>query len=92
MVEEGEAADFLLRNCWRLLVFRLASEGLSFFFVTYVVFFPLVSKENMKEEPTLRAKLKVCPLLASAWQKAMHWDAKLELSSPISGAAIFSYI
>ena len=37
---------------------------------------PLVSKENVKEGPTLRVKLKVCPLLASAWQKAMHWEAK----------------
>ena len=46
-----------------------------------------MSKENKKEGPTLRVKVKVCPLLASAWQKAMHWEAKSESSSLI--AAIF---
>ena len=83
---------FFARNSALLLAFLLRVDGLFLFFVKDEVPFPLVSKEKAKEEPTLRVKLKICPLLASAWQKAMHWDAKLELSSPISGAAVFSYI
>ena len=56
-------------------------DGLFLFFTKVDEPFPQVSKENVKEEPALRVKLKVCPLLASAWQKAMHWEAKAELSS-----------
>ena len=75
-----------------LLEFLLWVDGVFLFFDNVVKPFPLMSKENVKEGPTLRVKLKVCPLLASAWQKAMHWEAKSDLSSLIVTAAIFSYI
>ena len=88
----GGVPCFLARNSALLLEFLLWVDGLFLFFNKVDDPSPLVSKENVKEGPTLRVKLKICPLLASAWQKAMHWDAKLELSSPISGAAIFNYI
>ena len=80
------------RNSALLLAFLLKVDGVFLFFDKGVEPSPLVSKENEKEEPTLMVKLKVCPLLASAWQKAMHWEARSELSSLIAGAAIFSYI
>ena len=82
----------MARNSALLLAFLLWVDGLFLFFTKVDEPFPLVSKENVKEEPALRVKLKVCPLLASAWQKAMHWEAKAELSSLIARAAIFSYI
>ena len=88
MVDEGEAADFLLRNSWRLLAFRLASEGLSFFFLTSVVFFPLVSKEKENWQPVLSVKEKEVPWLASALQKSMHLVAK-DTSPSQEGAVIF---
>ena len=80
------------RNAALLLAFLRTVEGLFFFFSMVDEPSPLVSKENEKEEPTLRVKTKVCPLLARAWQKAMHWDAKAEFSSLVAEAAIFSYI
>ena len=42
------------------------------FFFELMIFF--VKDEVTKKEPTLRVKLKICHLLASAWQKAMHWN------------------
>ena len=52
---------------------------------------PLVSREKEKLELILREKLKALPWLASAWQKAKHWDAKEE-SSPhmVSAVVIFT--
>ena len=67
-------------------------DGLFLFFDKGVEPSSLVSEENEKEEPTLMVKLKVFPLLASAWQKAMHWEARSELSSLIAGEAMFNYI
>ena len=88
----GGGPCFLDRNSALLLEFLLLVDGLFLFFDKVDEPSPLVSKENVKEGPTLRVKLKVCPLLASAWQKAMHWEAKSEFSSLIVRAAIFSYI
>ena len=76
----GGGPCFLARNSALLLEFLLWVDGLFLFFDNVVESSSLVSKENEKEEPTLRVKLKVCPLLASAWQKAIHWEAKSELS------------
>ena len=66
----------MCRNSALFLAYLLKVEGLFFFFDLIDEPSPLVSKENEKEEPTLRVKLKVCPLLASAWQKAMHCKAR----------------
>ena len=81
----------MCKNSALLLAFLLKADGLFLFFDLVYEPSSLVSKENEKEEPTLRVKLKVCTLLASAWQKAMHWEAKSELSSLIAEAAIFGY-
>ena len=81
-------SSFLFKNSALLLTFLFKVDGLFFFTFDLVDgLSPLVSKENKKEGPTLRVKVKVCPLPASAWQKAMHWEAKSESSSLI--AAIF---
>ena len=42
------------------------------FFFESMFFF--VKDEGTKKEPTLRVKLKICHLLASSWQKAVHWN------------------
>ena len=89
-VDVGEAetaADFLLRNSWRLLTFLLTSEGLSFFFLTSTVFIPLVSREKQNWEPVVSMKEKEVPWLASAWQKSMHLLAR-DMSPPLVGAVI----
>ena len=89
-VDVGEAetaADFLLRNSWRLLTFLRTSEGLSFFFLTSTVFIPLVSREKQNWEPVVSMKEKEVPWLASAWQKSMHLLAR-EMSPPLVGAVI----
>ena len=89
-VDVGEAetaADFLLRNSWRLLTFLRTSEGLSFFFLTSTVFIPLVSREKQNWEPVVSMKEKEVPWLASAWQKSMHLLAR-DMSPPLVGAVI----
>ena len=85
-----EGSGFLFRNSALLLAFLLKVDKDFFFFDLVNEPSPLVARE-IKKEPTLRVKLKVCTLLASAWQNAMHWEAKSELSSLIAGAAIFNY-
>ena len=42
----------------------------------------LVSKEKVKSGPMEREKLKTWPWLASAWQNAMHLEAR-ESSPPV---------
>ena len=54
-----EGSGFLFRNSALLLAFLLMVDGLFFFFDLIDEPSPLVSKENEKEEPTLRLKLKV---------------------------------
>ena len=46
--------------------------------------------KGLTHSAMVRLKLNVCPLVASAWQKAMHWEAKSESSVFIAEAAIFS--
>ena len=41
----------------------------------------VVSKEKEKVGPTEREKLKTWPWLASAWQKSMHLETRVELAS-----------
>jgi hypothetical protein len=49
-------------------------EGLDFFFFLplFRVVFSLLSREKEKVEPMVRAKEKLWPLLASAWQNVRH--------------------
>ena len=84
-----EGSGFLFRNSALLLAFLLKVVKDFFFFDLVNEPSPLVARE-IKKEPTLRVKLKVCPLLVTAWQKSMHWEAKSGLCSLIAGAAIFT--
>ena len=64
-------------------------EGLIFFLVLGArALPPLVSREKEKLELILREKLKALPWLASAWQKAKHWDAKEEPSPHMVSAVV----
>ena len=45
----------------------------------------LVSREKVNPDPVEMEKLKCWPWLASAWQNAMHLEAREESSSPILG-------
>ena len=72
------------------MAFLLSVDGLAFFLVpenpsTLL----LVSKEKEKVGPMAREKLKAWPWLASAWQKSMHLETRVELTS--STAAILVY-
>ena len=89
--EPEEKLSFFLRNSSLLLAFLLWVEGLVRFFARVAfTFFPLVSREKEKVEPILRVKLNSLPWLASAWQKAMHCDAKEESTALDKTAAIFT--
>ena len=76
-MEEG-ACLFLLRNSILRLAFLLRVEGLSFFLSTGcgANALLLVSKEKEKEVPMAMEMLKVCPCLASAWQKSRHLESR----------------
>ena len=50
-----------------------------------------MSREKEKVELILREKVKALPWLASAWQKAKHWEVREESSSHIVAAAIFTF-
>ena len=47
-----------------------------------------MSMEKKKLGPVEREKVKTWPWLASAWQKAMHLEAREDESSPQMGALI----
>ena len=60
-------------------------DGLAFFLVLWVVSaLLLVSREKVKSGPAEREKVKTWPWLASAWQKAMHLEAREDESSPMN--------
>ena len=89
--EAEEKLSFFLKNSALLLAFLLWVEGLVRFFAREAfTFFSLVSREKEKVESTLRVKLKLLPWLASAWQKAMHCDAKVESTALDKSAVIFT--
>ena len=89
------ASSFFFRNCARRLAFLLLVEGLDFFLVsgaeTGNSLVSLVSKEKEKAELIVREKLNALPWLASAWQKAKHWNAREVSSSQSVAAAIFTF-
>ena len=88
--EPEEKLSFFLRNSSLLRAFLLWVEGLVLFFARVAfTFFSLVSREKEKVEPILMVKLNSLPWLASAWQKAMHCDAKVESTALDRSAAIF---
>ena len=76
-VRGDEFCCFLARNSALLLAFLRRVEGLAFFLMTWLVTTSLllVSKEKEKEVPKAMEMLKVCPCLASAWQKSSTWRA-----------------
>ena len=89
--EPEEKLSFFLRNSSLLLAFLLWVEGLVRFFARVAfTFLSLVSREKEKVEPILMVKLNSLPWLASAWQKAMHCDAKEESTALDKTAAIFT--
>ena len=60
------------------MAFLRRVEGLAFFLMTLLVTTSLllVSKEKEKEVPMAMEMLKVCPCLASAWQKSRHLESR----------------
>ena len=92
-LEGDEDSCFLFRNWALRLAFRLFAEGLIFFLVTggVTTLKPLLSREKENLESMLREKLKALPWLASAWQKAKHWEVREDSSSHIVAAAIFTF-
>ena len=86
------ASSFFFRNCALRLAFLLLVEGLDFFLVSGAeTGTSLVSKEKEKAELIARENLNALPWLASAWQKAKHWDAREVSSSQSVAAAIFTF-
>ena len=77
-VRGNEFCRLLARNSPLLLAFLRRVEGLAFFLVTWLVTTSLllVSKEKEKEVPKAMEMLKVCPCLASAWQKSRHLESR----------------
>ena len=77
-VRGDEFCCFLARNSALLLAFLRRVEGLAFFLMTLLVTTSLllVSKEKEKEVPMAMEMLKVCPCLASAWQKSGHLESR----------------
>ena len=68
-----------MKNSFLRLAFLLCVEGL----VPFLATGPsssllLVYKEKEKVGPMAREKLKAWPWLASAWQKAMHLETRVE--------------
>ena len=85
-----EKLSFFFKNSSLLLTFLLWVEGLVRFLARVAfTLLSLVSREKKKLESILRVKLKLLPWLASAWQKAMHCDAKVESTALDRSAAIF---
>ena len=79
---------FLWLNSSLRLAFLLSVEGLAFFLVPGTLL--LVSKEKEKVESIASEKLMTWPWLASAWQKSMHLETRVELTS--STAAILGLL
>ena len=73
-----------------LFLFLLKVEGLTLFlsFLVAGVFFPLVSREKVKEELMVRVKENSLPWLVSAWQRSRHCLAKVGSPSITTGAVI----
>ena len=89
--EREEKLSFFFKNSSLLLTFLLWVEGLVRFLARVAfTLLSLVSREKEKLESTLRVKLKLLPWLASAWQKAMHCDAKVESTALDKSAVIFT--
>ena len=86
-IRDGELCCFFAINSSLRLAFLLRVEGLAFFLITWL-FTPLLleSREKVKSGPREREKLKTWPWLASAWQKAMHLEARE--SSPLARVVI----
>ena len=57
-------------------------EGLALFSLGADTLPSLVSREKEKVLPMVRENLKALPWLFSAWQRAMHWEAREESLSP----------
>ena len=76
--------DFIFRKSALRLKFLRCIEGL-FLFTAFAAGckVSVVSNEKVKVEPTVSEKVKVLFWLASAWQKAMHWDAKEEFTAAV---------
>ena len=84
--------DFLCRKSALRLKFLLCVEGL-FLFTAFAAEckVSLVSNEKVKVEPMVSEKVKALFWLASAWQKAKHWEVREDSSSHIVAAAIFTF-
>ena len=76
----GEFCCFLALNSSLRLALLRSGEGLGFFLGRGAPLL-VVSKEKEKVGPTEREKLKTWPWLASAWQKSMHLETRVELTS-----------
>ena len=76
--------DFLFRKSALRLKFLCCVEGL-FLFTAFAAEckVSLVSNEKVKVEPMVSEKVKALFWLASAWQKAMHWEAKEEFTAAV---------
>ena len=83
-LEVRASCCFFARNSSLLLAFLRRVEGLAIFFVPWLVTaLLLVSREKEKSGPMEMEKLKCWPWLTSAWQNAMHLEAKEVSSSAI---------
>ena len=86
----AERFYFFSRKSHLRLAFLRKFEVLGFLvLVPFFISLLLVSKEKEKAGPMAREKLKAWPWLASAWQKSMHLETRVELTS--STAAILVY-
>ena len=84
---------FFFANSSLRLAFLQSVEGLDLFLVTdsCITLF-LVSREKEKFGPITMEKLKAWPWLASAWQKSMHLETRVELASFTAAILVFFWI